>query len=157
MPRVINESIRGGGFAKRLSSFHLVQSSTHMIDDFRAFEHILNLGTFLMPQKFPIKVKWLLAKSKAFLLTKINTWAGSMVYDFFTRLRINSKRPELEAHQGREAEQPRKGSLLLMPRWPRGSVGTGLDGACHSILGRKPRLEAAVRWGSCQGTGPKGS
>lgn len=61
-----------------------------MIDDCRAFGRVLNLGAFLMPQKFPIKVKWLLAKSKAFLLTKINTWAGSTVYDFFTRLRINS-------------------------------------------------------------------
>ena len=87
---IINESIKGGGFAKRLSSFHLVQSSAHMIDDCRDFVHVLNLSAFLMPQKFPIKVKWLLARSKAFLLTKINTWAGSTVYDFFTRLRINS-------------------------------------------------------------------
>lgn len=69
-----------------------------MIDDCRAFRPaVLNLGTFLMPQKFPIKVKWLLAKSKAFLLTKINTWAGSTVYDFFTPLRRNSERPGLEA------------------------------------------------------------
>lgn len=36
MQRVINESIKGGGFAKRLSSFHLVRSSPHVMDGFRA-------------------------------------------------------------------------------------------------------------------------
>lgn len=45
----IKESTSGGGFAKRLSSFHLVQSSAHMIDDCRDFVHALNLSAFLMP------------------------------------------------------------------------------------------------------------
>lgn len=73
LQRVINESIKGGGFAKRLPLLHLVQSIACMIDDSRAFRHVLNFSAFLMPQKFPIKVKWLLAKPKTFLLTKINT------------------------------------------------------------------------------------
>lgn len=128
-----------------------------------------------MPQKFPIKVKWLLAKSKAFSLTKINTWAGSTVYAFFTRLRINSQEAGVRGTSGTGGPaSPRKSPRARRAcGWEGGrvSMGSGLgdpvtpfgdrrEGGGHSERGGGARgaslLSALALAPSCHCRSPPG-